>query len=155
MVCDTSSGKVYAISCGVCVFDARADTLLTTIPLPAFDPEALCWNPLDGRVYVTDFNGDSVYVLRDTMPGIEESRRPQAASFKPMATVVRGVLVLQGDRTQNTGHRAELLDITGRKVLDLRSGVNDVGTLTPSVYFVRAVSRELSAVNCYKVVIAR
>ena len=153
MVCDTSKGKVYAAR-GL-VFDARADTLLTTIPLPAFSPYGICQNPLDGRVYVTDQHGDSVYVLRDTMPGIEESHEPQAASSKSMATVVRGVLVLQGDRTQNTGHRAELLDISGRKVKELRPGANNVSGLAPGVYFVRAVSRELSAVNCHKVVIAR
>ena len=34
-------------------------------------------------------------------------------------------------------HRAELLDITGRKVLDLEPGVNDVRALAPGVYFVR------------------
>ena len=46
-----------------------------------------------------------------------------------------------------------LLDLTGRKVLDLKPGANDVSRLSPGVYFVRAVSREPSAVSCQKVVI--
>jgi hypothetical protein len=33
--------------------------------------------------------------------------------------------------------RAALLDISGRKVLGLRPGANDVGALAPGVYFVR------------------
>jgi hypothetical protein len=32
--------------------------------------------------------------------------------------------------------RGELLDISGRKVLDLRPGENDVSRLAPGVYFV-------------------
>jgi len=48
-----------------------------------------------------------------------------------------------------------LLDISGRKVLDLHPGANDVSGLCPGVYFVRAVSRELSAVSCHKVILQR
>ena len=33
--------------------------------------------------------------------------------------------------------RDSLLDISGRKVLDLRHGANDVRALAPGVYFVR------------------
>jgi len=153
VICDTSKGKVYVLG-GVWVLDARADTLLTTIPLPAFNQQGVCRNPLDGRVYVTDQQGDSVYVLRDTMPGIEESRKPQAVSHKPMATVVRGVLWLPS-ASSHKPQATSLLDISGRKVLDLKTGANDVSRLAPGVYFVRAVSRELSAGGCHKVVIAR
>jgi hypothetical protein len=86
---------------------------------------------------------------------VEEGPRPQATSPKPTATVVRGSLLLQEHSTQNTGRRAELLDITGRRVLDLHPGANDVGRLSPGVYFVRAVSRKLSAASCQKVVLIR
>jgi len=54
----------------------------------------------------------------------------------PVATFVRGVLGAV-DRRQNTGYRADLLDISGRKVLDLKPGANDVRALAPGVYFVR------------------
>ncbi|HTW91232.1 MAG TPA: hypothetical protein VMH22_05935 [bacterium] len=53
-----------------------------------------------------------------------------------LPTVVRGVLMI-ADRGQKTGDRSELLDIGGRKVLDLRPGANDVRAPAPGVYFVR------------------
>jgi hypothetical protein len=63
-------------------------------------------------------------------------------------TIVRGVLVLGAvDSRQNSEHSAELLDICGSKVLELRSGPNDVRALTPGAYFVRAASREPSAAS--------
>jgi hypothetical protein len=37
----------------------------------------------------------------------------------------------------------------------LHSGANDVRALAPGVYFVQAVSSELSTVSCQKVVVAR
>jgi hypothetical protein len=49
-----------------------------------------------------------------------------------------------------------LLDISGRKVLELRSGPNDVSRLAPGVYFVReasGVKRETSRVT--KVIVTR
>jgi hypothetical protein len=52
--------------------------------------------------------------------------------------------------------RAILLDASGRKVMDLRPGPNDVSRLAPGVYFVRqasGVEREASGVN--KVVVTR
>jgi hypothetical protein len=51
---------------------------------------------------------------------------------------------------------AILLDASGRKVMDLKAGVNDVRALVPGVYFVRQASgmkREASSVT--KVVITR
>ena len=69
--------------------------------------------------------------------GIEET--PNAEVRKPNrgATIIRGVLVLgRVASRQNTAYRAELLDINGRKVLDLRPGANDVRSLAPGVYFV-------------------
>jgi YVTN family beta-propeller protein len=90
--------------------------------------------------------------------GAEESFKPQASSRKLDPTIVRGVLVLGAvGSKQNTGHRAELLDISGRKVLDLTPGANDVGTLAPGVYFVRQESgvpgRKQHAIR--KIVLAR
>ncbi len=49
------------------------------------------------------------------------------------------------------------MDISGRKVMDLKAGANDVRGLAPGVYFVRsepsAVGRQPSAVT--KVVVTR
>jgi hypothetical protein len=51
---------------------------------------------------------------------------------------------------------SELLDISGRKVLDLSPGPNDVRALAPGIYFVRETSgmgRTASSVR--KVVLTR
>jgi len=59
-----------------------------------------------------------------------------ADPVSPAATVVRGALRMEC-RTRDTGYRAELLDVTGRRVMDLAPGDNDVSGLAPGVYFVR------------------
>jgi hypothetical protein len=96
--------------------------------------------------------------------GTHESSKPQAASHKLGTTIIRGVLVLSGlgtrsesPRRDSVMSRAVLLDISGRKMLDLHQGANDVSSLAPGVYFVRtepsAVGRGRSAVT--KVVIQK
>ena len=67
--------------------------------------------------------------------GIEESPKPQATSHKPSTTIVRNVLLLPPSSLRL--HPSSLLDISGRKVLDLSPGPNDVSRLSPGVYFVR------------------
>jgi hypothetical protein len=49
---------------------------------------------------------------------------------------VRGNLPLPGKRD------AELLDITGRKVMSLQPGPNDIRHVAPGVYFVRGPMTE-------------
>jgi hypothetical protein len=48
-----------------------------------------------------------------------------------------------------------LLDISGRKVLNLQPGVNDVRTLAPGVYFVRDEGQGMDVGRTRKVVIQR
>jgi hypothetical protein len=66
---------------------------------------------------------------------VEESRRSQAPSSKPVATIVRCLLFLP--RSLDPSIPRSLLDISGRRVLDLKPGANDVSRLSPGVYFVR------------------
>ena len=129
--------------------------MLSTIDV-GLSPLDLAWNPAQNRVYVANFDGSSISVLRDSVGGVEESFEPQIAGRKLEATLVRGVLVLGavGSRL-NTACRAELLDAAGRAVMTLQPGANDVRALAPGVYFVRAVSGKLSAVGCHKVVTAK
>jgi hypothetical protein len=91
------------------------------------------------------------------LPGVEE-QPPTARNVQPIATIVRGVLLFEA-RGERREARAELLDISGRRVLDLLPGANDVSRVPPGVYFVRiepsAVSREPSAVAVHKVVVQR
>jgi hypothetical protein len=63
---------------------------------------------------------------------VEESREPRASGLRPMATIVRGMLRLPS--TLLTPH-CSLLSVDGRKVMDLKPGLNDVRALPPGVYF--------------------
>jgi hypothetical protein len=74
--------------------------------------------------------------FKSATSGVEDSPKPQAASCKPEATIVRGALNLQ-PAIHNPQSEIALLDISGRKVLDLRPGANDVSHLAPGVFFVR------------------
>jgi hypothetical protein len=72
---------------------------------------------------------------RRLFPGIEET--PSAEVRTPNgATLIRGVLNLQ-TAIHNPQSEIVLLDISGRKVMALRPGTNDVHSLAPGVYFVR------------------
>ncbi len=82
-----------------------------------------------GRAY----NTERIWGKLNPCPGIQESPEPQATSPKPGPTVVRGVLSLSRSTSSSTSW---LLDIAGRKVMELLPGPNDVRALAPGVYFV-------------------
>jgi hypothetical protein len=85
---------------------------------------------------------------------VAETPNDEVRTMSRQPTIVRGVLMWSAT-TPSLRARGELLDISGRKVLDLKPGANDVSRLAPGVYFVReepsAASRQPSAVR--KVVI--
>ncbi len=66
--------------------------------------------------------------------GVEE-KQTVAHSRGLTATVAQGTLILPG-RTD-----AEILDITGRRVLSLQPGNHDIRHLAPGIYFVRPADR--------------
>ena len=68
--------------------------------------------------------------------GIDESSLSQTAYPKPGPTIISDVLNLQSV-IHNLKSEIALLDITGRKVTDLKPGVNDIRHLAPGVYFLR------------------
>ncbi|MFO7652088.1 MAG: hypothetical protein R6X13_12210, partial [bacterium] len=70
------------------------------------------------------------------MVGVAEPLRPTARGSRLTASVVRGVLNLPVS-SFGISH-STLVDATGRQVLDLRVGPNDVSRLAPGVYFVSA-----------------
>ncbi len=88
------------------------------------------------------------------LTGVAETMNDERETMNAGPTIVRGVLNLQS-AIYNLQSEIALLDISGRKVLDLRCGPNDVSRLAPGVYFVQAVSRELSAASCHKVIMTR
>ncbi|MFO7651540.1 MAG: hypothetical protein R6X13_09415 [bacterium] len=97
-----------------------------------------------------------VAVLELLPIGLTEEVRSDVAR-EPMATVVRGVLRL-GSGLAAVGQKPDmgLFDATGRRVLDLKPGENNVSGLAPGVYFMRRASnvkREASSVT--KVIVTR
>jgi len=121
-------------------------------------------SPFDLHLVWSDYrdgNSEMYYKHDSIVLAIGEGVRPAVWNTWPAASLVRGVLVLRGLGTRSglsdnpVMSRAVLLDAAGRKVIELHAGANDVSRLAPGVYFVRAVSRELSAVSGHKVVIQR
>uniref|UniRef100_A0A7C4CC02 Bulb-type lectin domain-containing protein n=1 Tax=candidate division WOR-3 bacterium TaxID=2052148 RepID=A0A7C4CC02_UNCW3 len=111
-----------------------------------------------GRTEIENHGIDYLTLAYGTAGAVAETPNDIRGTMNVRATVVRGVLSLPA---KGEGRMAcsELLDISGRKVLGLHPGANDVSRLRPGVYFVRsglsAVGREPSAVSCHRIVIQR
>jgi len=117
------------------VVDCRYDSVVTH--LDSLSPRSMAWDAVDNRVYMAPTS--RVYVYRDDPYAVEE--RPVGFQEHRFATIVRGILFLPKMGTAPSGtvpsFGPSLLDISGRKVLDLRPGNNDVRALPTGVYFVR------------------
>ncbi len=110
-----------------------------------------------GTVERKTYNADRIWGKMVLGSGIEESRGVRASGAGHGATIVRGVLRLAAGGRE-TPDRVELLDISGRKVMDLRCDENDVRHLAPGVYFVREEGprgQESEGSSVSKVVIQR
>jgi len=133
------------------VVDCRYDSVVAH--LDSISARSMAWDAIDNRVFQATTSW--LYVYRDDPYGVED--KPVGTYARRLPTIIRGVLVLGAvGRRQNAGYRAELLDVSGRKVLDLNPGPNDVRALAPGVYFVRqasSVKRDASSVT--KVVVTR
>jgi hypothetical protein len=97
-----------------------------------------------------------VCIMETLQTGIAEPGRAEGEQAQKGASVVSGVLFLP----EASGHEPQaaswLLDISGRKVLDLHPGANDVRALAPGVYFVRqALGVKRGAPDVTKVIIAQ
>ena len=110
---------------------------------------AMLANPALDRVYVADQQSSCLRVIRTGAGGISGS--PTGPEYHhPGQSLVNATLTLRGRGG------ATLLDLMGRKVMELRSGPNDVRHLAPGVYFLRQVSGvERKASGVTKVIIAR
>ena len=92
---------------------------------------------VDGRSY----NAPRIWGKIESYVGVEGgSRLQQTSGHSSTATVIRGVLFLP-EASSLKPQAASLLDASGRKVLELHTGVNDASRLSPGVYFVRDESR--------------
>jgi hypothetical protein len=85
---------------------------------------------------------------------VAEPVAPGPVRLGLVPTVVRGVLLLEGDCSRTgTVPKAVLLDAAGRKVMSLVPGSNDVSHVAAGVYFVRETQAQAQAVR--RVVIQR
>jgi len=114
-------------------------------------PERILAHPADSTVYVTFFDGAGIYVIGAVAGAVAEPRAALPAGDRPASTMVRGVLFMP-ERT-GSSPSASLLDISGRRVMDLQPGANDVRALAPGVYFVRTAQAQAQAQAVRKVVL--
>jgi YVTN family beta-propeller protein len=144
---DSVADRLYCLSSSdyyAAVVDCQRDTMATLVRV-GNQPVAAVHATQFRRMYVANEYGSSLSVIRDTArSGIEGSCKPQATRNKPVPTVVRGVLFLGDCPRTGTVPKTVLLDISGRKVLDLHAGANNVSRPAPGVYFVREQSQAAS-----------
>ncbi|UCG43147.1 MAG: T9SS type A sorting domain-containing protein, partial [candidate division WOR-3 bacterium] len=81
--------------------------------------------------------------------GISDKPGQRLAAEVPEPTVVRGMLSLPAAGMTNGQEPMTLLDITGRKVADLKPGANDIRHLAPGIYYVHTTG---DIVACRKLV---
>lgn len=114
--------------------------------------EAIVEGP-GGEIYVAGTSADSrgnsdiVVICLEPPAGVAEEGEAAARLRQSVPSVVRGQILLAGT------NQAALLDVSGRKVLDLRSGQNNLGRIAPGVYFVRSANGDGRAVS--RVVVQR
>ncbi|MCX6841192.1 MAG: sialidase family protein, partial [candidate division WOR-3 bacterium] len=109
----------------------------------AYDPDISVDSAGHAYIVWRNLESGALWFATNNLAAIAE-QPPQQRGTRPIATVIQRVLVLNelGTRSELPEHnsvmsRAALLDIGGRKVLDLKPGANDVRALAPGVYFVR------------------
>jgi hypothetical protein len=166
LLCEPDSHRVFITqhtSRRLYVLDGVGLSLIDSLTLPAEASGQLVWSAGQQRLFV---GADHlVYVVRLGSGGVEEWGDGTWPPVSSPPTIIRGVLSLDaglghGPGSENrSGSYPALLDISGRKVMDLQPGENDVRHLAPGVYFIRsepsAVNRQPRAALVRKVVIQR
>ncbi|MFO7675171.1 MAG: hypothetical protein R6X12_02470 [bacterium] len=150
---DTRLNRLYAPDPGanqVGTFNLETGRYIGAIPVGA-GPLTMVWNSNHDRVYVGCQPGRSIAVLRDSLTvGVAEE--VAGARERPLPTIVRAVLAMP--TAGDPAARGQLLDVSGRSVMELAPGANDVRHLPAGAYFVRTVSADGRAA-VRKVVIQR
>ncbi|MBM3313912.1 hypothetical protein FJY70_04910 [candidate division WOR-3 bacterium] len=139
LVCDTKRGKVYVGYAQrgeslVGVLDARADTLIKTIPCSGSRTSA-CWNQTDSRVYFADKSANVLYVLRDTSAGALDA--PQTGTSRE----VQSTVLANGRLFWNEDDVGLVIDIAGRRRAVVSPGPNNLVSLPVGIYAVVGADR--------------
>jgi hypothetical protein len=90
-----------------------------------------------GTVNGVVYNGQRIWGKINPFLGIEQRNQPFGRESFQSASIVRRTIEC---KVADGSLKLVLIDATGRKVLDLKPGANDVSGLAPGVYFVRFVS---------------
>ena len=145
-----STGHWGAVSASV--IDCRDDQVILRMPVPGYFWEFGVLPALD-KLYVPGSNSSALSVISESAyTGIGQGPG-QVNARTQEATVLRGVLRLP---LSPSSIQASLFDMTGRRVMALVPGPNDIHHLAPGVYFVREQagdSRDKSSV--WKVVVTK
>ncbi|UCG43286.1 MAG: hypothetical protein JSU73_01315, partial [candidate division WOR-3 bacterium] len=121
----------------------------------------LCYSPGAGPGAGVVFTGEGLMSLYWNAPwrtGVAEERTKYQGQ-RTSQTICRGTLTVGAGHDRNqlgdfgSCPKSVLLDISGRKVMDLVFGENDVSQVAPGVYFCRSTVRSQAGVG--KVVIQR
>ncbi|MEO0081996.1 MAG: VCBS repeat-containing protein [candidate division WOR-3 bacterium] len=82
--------------------------------------------------------------------------RTQASVRQVAASMVRGVLLLPEGYSDERGASTVLLDISGRKMMELAPGPNDIRHLAPGVYFLQQANQSKTrGQGVCKIIVAR
>jgi hypothetical protein len=129
---------------------AVVDSFEAQSGLPAF-----ALNPSTNRVYALDNGGSRLLVIADSLfVGLQDARRLPGGRARLSQTIIGNVLFLP-EASSHRPQAAGLLDISGRKVLDLHTGANDLRALAPGVYFIREAGAQVQAQAVRRVVITK
>jgi DNA-binding beta-propeller fold protein YncE len=158
LLLDTIADKLYSLSdTMIQVIDCNTSQLLECLSTRS-GGGGLVWNPVNRRVYVSMPSESEILVFYDsTIAGIAEAPGDEVRTTR-LPSIVRGVLEMPaGKPGQSTMGQSLvfLLDITGRKVLTLKPGLNDISHVAAGVYFVRGLGSGNRGQGTHKVVIQR
>jgi len=96
----------------------------------------LAYSGWTGVVGNAPYNSPRIWGTLSPVIGINGRPTELARAPERFPTIVRNVLLLGDCPRTGTVPKAVLLDASGRNVLDLKPGANDVRSLAPGVYFV-------------------
>jgi len=146
---------VYCRAAGGGVFVCAGTDIVQTFGTQGYGG-GFAWNRRQNRMYAACEDDSRIAVLRDVGGGVAEGQTSkQQLGFHQGITIVRGALFLPEVSDIKREASSSLLDISGRKVLDLHPGANDVRALSPGVYFVREAYAQAQSKAVRKVVLMR
>jgi hypothetical protein len=158
-MCYNPGGNRVLVSTGhwgadsVSFIDCQDDQVVCRLAVPSFFWEFAVLPRLD-KVWVPGDISSALSVISG-IAGLGVTQEPDLFDREAQgASVLRGVLFLP-EAAGLKPQAASLHDISGRKVLNLKSGANDVRTLAPGVYFVREAQAQAQAQAVRKVVVTR